>query len=142
MGGWVRGGGGDVGAGTAADGSVTYGGLDAAAGRLGGGLAAHGVGPESVVAVVLDRSGLLVAALLGVWRAGAAFVPVEPSYPAARIAFMLADARPAVVITSRALAAVLPPVDVPVITAGDPRPPAGGAVRAGYGGRVLAGHPA
>ena len=45
----------------------------------------------------MERSAGLVAALLGVLKAGAAYLPVDPDYPAGRIAFMLADARPAVV---------------------------------------------
>ena len=48
------------------------------------------------MAVVMDRSAELVAALLGVLQAGAAYLPVDPAYPAERIAAMLRDARPAV----------------------------------------------
>ncbi|MGD0555204.1 MAG: amino acid adenylation domain-containing protein, partial [Streptosporangiaceae bacterium] len=74
------------------DGVVSYGVLDAAASRLAGLLAAHGAGPESVVAVVMERSAGLVSALLAAWRAGAAYLPIDPAYPAGRIAFMLRDA--------------------------------------------------
>ncbi len=106
----------------AADGCLTYAGLDALAGRLAEVLAAAGAGPERLVAVVLDRSVLLVAALLAVWRTGAAYVPVDPRYPAQRVAFMLADADPAVVLTSRVLAQALPPVTGPVVLADDDAP--------------------
>ena len=104
---------------TGAGGSITYARLDAAADRLARVLASRGVGPESVVAVVMDRSAGLVTALLAVLKAGAAYLPVDPGYPAQRIAFMLADAGPAVVVTSRALAAGLPRLDVPVVVADD-----------------------
>ena len=62
---------------------------------------------KPVVAVVLGRSADLVVALLAVLKAGAAYLPVDPGYPAERIGFMLADARPALVVTGRP--AGLPP---------------------------------
>ncbi len=101
----------------AADGYVTYAGLDALAGRLAGVLAAAGAGPERLVAVVLERSVMLVAALLAVWRSGAAYVPVDPGYPAERVAFMLADAGPVVVLTSGALAGGRAGAGMPVVVA-------------------------
>ncbi|HEY0637215.1 MAG TPA: amino acid adenylation domain-containing protein, partial [Pseudonocardiaceae bacterium] len=79
---------------------VTYAGLDARSAAVAAALAARGAGAGDVVGVLLDRGADLVAALLGVWRAGAAYVPLDPSYPAARIAGMLADAGAGVTVTS------------------------------------------
>ncbi|MDO0924516.1 non-ribosomal peptide synthase/polyketide synthase [Streptomyces sp. TG1A-8] len=72
--------------------------LAARADRLGGHLSARGAGPDRVVALVLPRSMELIAAELAVARAGAAFLPVDPAYPAERRALMLADAAPAVIL--------------------------------------------
>ena len=73
---------------------VSFGELGAAAGRVAGRLAGRGVGPESVVAVVMDRCVEMVAVLLGVLKAGAAYLPIDPAHPSARIEFMMADAAP------------------------------------------------
>jgi len=90
------------------DGCVTYAGLEAAAGVLAGRLAGLGAGAERVVAVVMERGIGLVVAVLAVARAGAAFLPVDPGYPAERAGFMLADAVPAVIVADAASAADLP----------------------------------
>ena len=72
--------------------------LDAASGRIAAHLAALGAGPEQVVAIGVPRSAEMVAAVLGVAKTGAAYLPVDPGYPAERISFMLADARPALIV--------------------------------------------
>ncbi|MEG8279903.1 non-ribosomal peptide synthetase [Streptomyces sp. AHA2] len=76
----------------------SYGELARRAGRLAAHLAARGAGPERTVALVLPRSMELIAAELAVALTGAAFLPVDPGYPAERRALMLADAAPAVVL--------------------------------------------
>ncbi|MER7895670.1 non-ribosomal peptide synthase/polyketide synthase [Streptomyces sp. NPDC096046] len=76
----------------------SYGELARRAGRLAGHLVASGAGPERTVALVLPRSMELIAAELAVALTGAAFLPVDPDYPAERRALMLADAAPAVVL--------------------------------------------
>ena len=85
----------------------TYAQLDAISGRIAGYLAGLGAGPEKIVAVAVPRSAEMVAALLGVVKAGAAYLPVNPDYPAERISFMLADARPTVLICTTATAELL-----------------------------------
>ena len=83
----------------AGDSRVTYAELDAAADRMARCLTDRGVGPESVVAVAMSRSVQLIAALLAVWKAGAAYLPIEPEYPAERIGYLLRDASPALLLT-------------------------------------------
>ncbi|MGW3916692.1 AMP-binding protein, partial [Streptomyces sp. NPDC005070] len=81
------------------DASLTYAELDARANRLAHALIARGAGPERPVAVALPRSAELVVAILAVLKTGAVYVPVDPEYPAARIAYMLDDARPVLLVT-------------------------------------------
>ncbi|HEV7589345.1 MAG TPA: amino acid adenylation domain-containing protein, partial [Longimicrobium sp.] len=64
----------------------------------------HGVGPEVLVGVYLERSPELLVAMLGVLKAGGAYVPLDPAYPRARVELMLADTRVAVLLTQSALA--------------------------------------
>ncbi|MEU1358154.1 amino acid adenylation domain-containing protein, partial [Streptomyces cinnamoneus] len=112
--------------------SLTYAGLDERAGRLAALLAASGVGPEDVVALVLGRSVESVVASLAVQKAGAAYLPVDPDYPAERIAFMFGDAKPAAVVTTSAYADVVPQADgMTVVVLDEAELPAGAAVVAG-----------
>ncbi|WP_189974541.1 non-ribosomal peptide synthetase [Streptomyces avidinii] len=87
---------------------VSYAELDARANRLARLLASRGVGPESLVAVCLDRGVELLVAVLGVLKAGGAYMTVDPEYPAERVAYMLRDAEPRVLLASAATEAVLP----------------------------------
>ncbi|MGW5493961.1 amino acid adenylation domain-containing protein [Streptomyces olivaceoviridis] len=89
-------------------GEVSYGRLNADANRLARLLLGHGAGPGAVVALVLPRSPLTVTALLAVLKTGAAYLPVDPDYPAERIAYMLGDAAPAAVLTVRESAGRVP----------------------------------
>ena len=88
--------------------SLTYGELSVRANRLAHYLIGLGVGPESLVGIALERSIDLVVALLGVLKAGGAYLPLDLSYPEARLAYMVADATPALVLTSRVLRRRLP----------------------------------
>ncbi|MFE2149210.1 amino acid adenylation domain-containing protein [Streptomyces lavendulae] len=87
---------------------TTYGQLATRTRLLARRLAEAGVGPERLVAVCLPRGADLTAALLAVWRAGAAFVPLDPEQPPARLNAVLDSARPALLLTTAALADRLP----------------------------------
>ncbi|NEW68833.1 non-ribosomal peptide synthase/polyketide synthase [Streptomyces rhizosphaericus] len=93
--------------------SLSYRELDARAGRLARLLVERGVGAECFVAVALPRSVDLVVALLAVWKAGAAYLPLDTEYPADRLAYMLQDATPTLILTTDELVGVLPDVDIP-----------------------------
>jgi amino acid adenylation domain-containing protein/thioester reductase-like protein len=85
------------------DEEVTYAELAARSGRLASYLARHGAGPGARVGVYLDRSADLLVTMLAVLRTGAAYVPLDPVYPANRIAYMLGDADVALLITQSSL---------------------------------------
>jgi amino acid adenylation domain-containing protein len=87
--------------------SWTYGELDAASRRLAGKLASHGIGAGELVAIYARRSGGLVEAMLGTWRAGAAFLILDAAYPPARLAACLDQARPRALIEVAPLPALL-----------------------------------
>ncbi|WP_035373166.1 non-ribosomal peptide synthetase [Pseudoduganella violaceinigra] len=78
--------------------SMSYGELNQRANQLGHQLRALGVGPDVLVGVCAERSLEMVVALLGVLKAGGAYLPLDPAYPAERLAHMLSDAQPAVLL--------------------------------------------
>ena len=99
-----------------ADGELTFAALDAATARLAASLTSHGVIRGDRVGVCLPRGSRLVVALLAVWRAGAAYVPLDPRYPHDRLAFMAEDAAIRVLIAEPGCWA---PDGVPVVAPGD-----------------------
>jgi amino acid adenylation domain-containing protein len=103
---------------------LTYASLVERVGALAARLAADGVRPGDLVAVCLPRSADLVAALLAVWRAGAAYVPLDPGYPPARVAHMIEHSGVRVVVTTSTLAAELPLAGHGVVLLPDAGPPA------------------
>jgi natural product biosynthesis luciferase-like monooxygenase protein len=100
---------------TFADGRTSYAELDARANRLARRLQAVGVGPDATVALFLPRTTDLIVAALGILKAGAAYVPLDPAYPADRIAYMLGDSGARIVVTDSAAVGSLPPTDATVV---------------------------
>ncbi|WP_225728603.1 non-ribosomal peptide synthase/polyketide synthase [Nocardia sp. JCM 34519.1] len=95
------------------DATVSYRELDRLSDRLAQVLVSRGVGPEAIVAVALPRSVDLIVALLAVSKAGGAYLPIDPVYPSDRLAFMLADAAPVVVVSDSVTAKILPDNEIP-----------------------------
>ena len=96
--------------------SLTYQELDARANQIANTLIEKGVAPGDFVAVCVKRSTELVAALLGVMKAGAAYVPMDPSYPRDRLAMMLEDSGARIVLSGSALAKTLAFDDAEILT--------------------------
>ncbi len=86
------------------DRTLTFAELDAAANRLANRLRRLGVGPESLVALSVERSNEAIVGILGTMKAGAAYVPVDPAYPAERIEYMLRDSGARVLLTQERFA--------------------------------------
>ncbi|MFF3650651.1 amino acid adenylation domain-containing protein [Streptomyces sp. NPDC002181] len=100
--------------------SLTYAELDAASRALARRLRAAGIGPESLVGVCLGRSVDLAVALLGVWRAGAAYLPLDPAHPRARREFTVGDAGVEWVVADAVGRAAVQGLPVGVIPLADP----------------------
>ena len=95
--------------------TLSYADLNARANRLARYLVLLGAVPERLVAVAMPRSAEMIVAVLAVLKAGAAYVPVDPAYPADRIGFMLADAAPVAVLTTTTLAGLDLPGGIRVV---------------------------
>jgi amino acid adenylation domain-containing protein len=87
---------------------LTYRQLNERANQLAGYLRTLGVGPNVLVAVCMERSLEMIVALLGILKAGGAYVSLDPTYPKARLAFMLEDTRARVILTQERLRRALP----------------------------------
>ncbi|KNB50555.1 non-ribosomal peptide synthetase [Streptomyces caatingaensis] len=98
---------------------LTYRQLDERGDAVAGLLAGAGVRPGDRVGLCLDRGPDLIAAMLGVFKAGAAYVPLDPAHPAARLAWTVRDAAPAAVLTTPGRAGLLGDFDGPVLEVRD-----------------------
>ncbi|MBV9462657.1 MAG: AMP-binding protein, partial [Verrucomicrobiae bacterium] len=96
-------------------GELTYRQLEERSARLAAALKHHGVGPDALVGICAERSLEVSMAVLGIMRAGGAYVPMDPAYPRDRIAHMLDDSRAPVLLTQRKLADTLPPSNAKIL---------------------------
>lgn len=101
---------------------LTYRQLDASADRLAALLRRRGVGPETIVATALDQSIEAVVALFAIWKAGGAYMPLDPSHPPDRLRTLLSEARPALVLAKRLHAGPIRDCGSPVLEIPDADP--------------------
>jgi len=99
---------------------LTYAALEAAANQVAHALRAAGIGPDVPVGICLERSPTWVVVALGVLKAGGIYVPLEPSYPPTRLAWLADDAQVRVVVSARPQEAALAEVSAPVLWADEP----------------------
>jgi len=104
----------------AAVGHLTYGDLDRSANRLARRLAMLGVGRESRVVICVSEPADFVCSVLAVLKAGSAYVPLDPAYPAERLRYLLTDSDPAVLIVDHGAPAVLRESTVPRVEVSEP----------------------
>ena len=111
-------------------GHITYEALNEAGNRFANTLLGKRLAIDTIVAIYLDRSIPMLSAMLGVLKAGCAYLPIDPTYPAARVTQTLEDAAPAVIITDSRLASGIPEfqaklllIDSPELSPDDTNPP-------------------
>jgi non-ribosomal peptide synthetase component F len=100
--------------------SWTYRELDESANRLAHVLSGHGARPGECVALLMERSAEAIIAILAVLKTGAAYLPIDPAYPSARVEFMVADAAPIAAITTAGLAARFDGCGLAIVDVDDP----------------------
>ncbi|MCF5710769.1 AMP-binding protein, partial [Pseudomonas syringae] len=98
---------------------LTYGELNARANQVAHRLIEQGIGPDDRVAICVERSPEMIVGLLGILKAGAGYVPIDPAYPADRLAYLLKDSAPAALLVQRATQTVLAVERMPVICLDD-----------------------
>jgi amino acid adenylation domain-containing protein len=97
----------------APDGDLTYAELNARANQLAAELRARGAGPDSLIGLCASRSRDLIVGIIGILKAGAAYLPLDPTYPPDRLALMLDDAQVTLLVTQRALSNIPHPNPLP-----------------------------
>ncbi|WP_371128558.1 amino acid adenylation domain-containing protein, partial [Pseudomonas sp. NFACC13-1] len=108
--------------------SLSYGELNTRANQVAHHLLALGVRPDDRVAICVERSLEMIVGLLGILKSGAGYVPIDPAYPAERIAYMLQDSAPAAVLVQLATGGLMVDASVPVIDIEHEISPDGGDV--------------
>nr|WP_020699833.1 non-ribosomal peptide synthetase [Pseudomonas fuscovaginae] len=98
---------------------LSYAELNREANRLAHQLIELGIGPDDRVAICVERGVEMMVGLLGVLKAGAAYVPLDPAYPAERLAYMIQDSTPSALLTQRALQDRLPALELPLLLLDD-----------------------
>jgi amino acid adenylation domain-containing protein len=101
------------------DESWSYRELDRRSTALAARLSLAGIGPETLVAIAIERGPEMIAGLMAILKAGAAYLPLDPALPAQRLSFIIEDAKPAALLTQRELQPILPSTGVPVILCDD-----------------------
>ncbi len=99
--------------------SLSYRELNRRANRLAHRLRELGAGPGKIVGLFMERSPALLTALLGVMKSGAAYMPLDPAYPAERIAYMVEDSAAVLILAQERLRPALPDAAIPVLCLGD-----------------------
>ncbi|MFC6338635.1 non-ribosomal peptide synthetase, partial [Pseudomonas karstica] len=94
---------------------LSYAELNRQANQLAHHLIGQGIRPDDRVAICVERSAEMLVGLLAILKAGGGYVPLDPAFPAERLAYMLADSAPTMLLTQRALQARLPALEVPVV---------------------------
>lgn len=95
--------------------AMTYAELDGKSSQLAHYLVQHGIGPDMLVGICVERSFEMVIGLLAILKANAAYLPLDPAYPPERLAYMIDDAHPVFLLTLESLRTILPAVQIPTL---------------------------
>ncbi len=101
--------------------TLTYGDLEERSNRIANHLRELGVGPETMVGACIDRSFEMIAALLGIAKAGGAYLPMDPAYPRERLLLMLKDSKVGFILTQKHLKKILPRTKAKTLCVDDPK---------------------